>query len=217
MPIETGTQSYIDSSGALTQVPDLYKNVTQNDVARAEAIEKEIFANLGTIEAAYIRVGACLVAFEDERLYLAKGLSTFNEWLQADIKMSKRQAHDLMRIIREALPVLQKNNLMQQLPNVSTMRALLPMLAEGEDKFVQAVGEIQGMTIQDVYSHLKDMRGITDEYTQVKFFVDTNRNPVAVKVMFMDQVQSYDLGTLRMTAEQWRILSRFYSGQTEYV
>lgn len=217
MPIEPRNQSFIDSDGSLQTYSDPYGNVKQEDVDKAIFFENKVRQALGAIQAAYIAAGQALDVIEAERLYLARGYPTFKDWLRSpEIGISYRLAHDLIRIVREALPVLMNRNAMDLLPNVSIMRSLLPVLESGEDQFIAAAQAVQGKTVEDAHREIARIQGRADDTDPfIKGFIRTYNDVHTIKFIYYTTQETFDLGELRLTTEQLREFRRVFRGELE--
>lgn len=218
MAITPGTQSYIDSDGSLVTVPDAHANVTPDDIIEADRLEEAVLRCMGEIKISYIRLAAYLDEFENKNLYLAKGYTDFWSWVgSAEINIGSRVARDLLRIAREALPVLQASNSMDVIDglNISTMRSLLPMLNQGEDKFVEASREVSGLTVKDAYEKIKEIRGKPPKNVYLKAFLDINQGMYRLEFIHMTDIETHNLGTLVMTKEQFSEFSKLFHGDID--
>src|SRR5688500_13132292 len=133
------TYSQIDEgTGQLLTYYDPYVAVNDEMIERANDIEEALIVNAGKLQKTYLEIAVAIEEFDRNKLYLAKSCDSFRQYMRengAKINMSYRTAHDLIRWVREAIPILYKNNAMELLPPVSKMRMLLPTLADGEDTF----------------------------------------------------------------------------------
>lgn len=170
MPQSDTTFSYIGSSGEMETYQDSYGAVTQDDIDSAERLERYILDTQTNIEQSFLKMGAALVVFEEERYYLARGMPSMRAWLNSpEFHISYRLAMDLMRIARELVPLF-PDDTVPELP-VSTMRELLPLVSEGRtaEEIVGVAEDIQGMTVRDARNHIREVRGI-DEPEQPTIF-----------------------------------------------
>lgn len=151
-------------TGELVRYDNTYDFVKDGDVKRADEVAEQIIEHSRTIELHYLKLAQALSTFNQERLYLAKGFPSFRTWAESNeiSGLSYRTAHNLLRIADEALPILQKNDAMEMLPSVSTMYDLLPILSDdnAEEKFIEAVERVQGLTNRDAKAEIREIRGI---------------------------------------------------------
>lgn len=162
--------SYIGSSGEVETYQDSYGEVTQDDIDSAERLERYILETQSNIEQSFLKIGAALVVFDEERYYLARGMPSLRAWLNSpEFHLSYRLAMDLMRIARELVPMF-PDGTAPELP-VSTMRELLPLMTEGRtaEEIAGVAEDIQGMTVRDARNHIREVRGI-DEPEQPTIF-----------------------------------------------
>lgn len=221
MPIQTGTQAFIDSDGSLVRYQDNFANVTQQNVEQAELVEQRIVECMGEIRTSYMRLAAYLDLFERERLYLARGYDTFKEWL-AEINIGSRVAYDLLRIVREAIPVLehkQETAVVDNL-NISQMRALLPILkSEGEDKFVEVAKDVAGRPVRDAYKIIEQAKGKATDNAHVMAFAkkhDYSANTIIVEIVIITEAETFNIGRLVMSDIQMRDFSKVFHAPIEW-
>lgn len=202
--IEQGT-------GELISYPDVYKDVTDEDIKLAKALEEGFLKHKASIEQSFLTMGRYLVAIRDRKAYLALNYPSFSLWCQSPgIDIGYRQAHDLIRITEELVPRLEAANV-PALDSVSKMRELLPLISEGHD-VAEAAELVRDLTVQDTKATLKDIRGIEDkqEPTVFKAYVTPGPNFNTVKVVCYDEHAVYTAGTLQIKPEHMaRWTSRF--------
>lgn len=215
------TYSQIDpGTGALLTYNDPFAQVDDKMVSRAIKVEQEIIGHVGTIQKAYIELGAALDEFEKDKLYLARQYDSFRAWTQSpEIGIDYRTAHDLIRIIREALPIIVNNDKMDMLPPVSKMRALLPTLADGEDVFLEALEAIQDLTVSESYNAIDEIRGVEKTQDGRKPFravVKTGDTNHVVKIYSTNPEDSYSLGILTISRSDWPKFETIFGNRVEF-
>lgn len=158
---ERSKEYYLGSDGSIEYYPDAYA-VEENKIALAEGLEQYIMEQQHTIEASFMKIGAALIKFEEEELYLARGLPTMKVWLEgAEFSFSYAHATRLMRIVRDLVPIIGDKH--KEIP-VSTMKELLPMLADGStpEQINEAVDEVTGLTTRDAKRRIRELRGVEE-------------------------------------------------------
>jgi len=208
-PIAIGYSSQIDGSGELLTYPDVYKNVTQEDVKDAIDIEKTIIHVKSLIERGYYAIAKALDEFERRRLYLARGFDTFSAWCESDdVDIGYRLAHDMLRIVREAVPAL-GDGVDLDAYGISKARALLPLLADenGKEKLQQAFEDTAQLTVKDTNQYVKEIRGIAkpiDEDPPAIFSGTLQRGESYHKLIIRrNGANPYSCGTLTIRVEDW--------------
>src|SRR5690606_25951756 len=91
---------------------------------------------------------------------------SFKEWVEApEIEVGHRVALDLLRIVREVMPVLQQDRelgaAIQTLGDakISKTRAMLPLLSEGfDEEFIDLIDRAPQMTLRDVNREVRALR-----------------------------------------------------------
>lgn len=161
--------SIIGSSGELETYRDPYGVVSQEDVQAAMELEQKIINERNAIDVGYLRIALDLAQFSERKLYLARGYPTFRAWADSpEVKIGARLAHDLLRIVNEAIPILEKYDAMEALPPISNMRDLLPILADNdaEEKFIEAAYTVKDLTNREAKDAIRQIRGIQREYDE---------------------------------------------------
>src|SRR5687768_1803667 len=123
----------IGSDGTPERYHDAFASVDEAMIERAAEVQDQILNAAGHLELHYLRLAKGLSTFKREKLYLAVGYESFKEWADSpELKqVGYRVAHDLVRIADEVLPILEKHErIYEKIPPVSTMRDLLPILAD---------------------------------------------------------------------------------------
>lgn len=161
---ERETFSYIGSSGEMESYPNPYANAANNAEA-AQRLEEYMIEVEKTLDQNFLKLGAALAFFEDNEYYLARGCPSMHVWLNGtELHVSYKLANDLMRVVRNLVPLLTDGN--EDLPNlsVSSMRELLPLLADNisAEDMKNVAGEIEGMTVRDARRHVRELRGIEE-------------------------------------------------------
>ena len=217
------TQSFIDGSGELVSYRDAFGNVTKEHVKEAEILERRILECMGRIKASYIQLGDYLDEFDRKNLYLARGYESFKDWVSSpEINIGSRVAHDLLRIVREALPVLAEHNSMEVVSsiNISTMRALLPILkSEGSDKFVQVAKEVGQATVREAYKIIDLARGKAASDAQIIAFArkhDYSPDTITLEIMFITDIETYNIGRMVMSEIQMREFAKVFRAPIEW-
>lgn len=215
------TYSLVDQgTGELLRYDDPFAEVTPELIARADEVENELRGHLGNLQKTYIQIGLCLDIFDREKLYLAKQCDSFREYAKSPhLGMDYRTAHDLLRIVREALPILMQNDMMHLLPSVSKMRALLPTLADGEETFIKAVEAVQDLTVAASYDAIDEIRGVDAKDKKRKPFravVRTGPKEHKVKIYSTNEEDSYTLGFLSVKREEWAAFENMFGSNVEF-
>jgi hypothetical protein len=219
--------SIIGSGGELETYVDPYANVTEERIAEAEKLEAEILNHSAQIDLHYLQVGKLLCEFKEKHLYKERGYDSFRAWANSsDLKnIGYRSAHNLMRIVNEALPILAKRQAMEVLPSVSTMVNLLPILSDenAEDKFIEAVYEVKDLTVNDAKERIRDIRGmgrtIDDERPAIfKAQVTRGDDFHSVRIYCSTGADYYEVGVLNIKTRDWpRWAERFSEHFIEYL
>lgn len=163
--------SIIGSSGELETYRDPYGVVSQEDVQAAIDLEQKIINERHAIDVGYLRIALDLAQFNERKLYLARGYPSFRDWTDSpEIRIGYRLAHDLLRIVNEAIPILEKHDAMDALPSISNMRDLLPILADdnAEEKFIEAAYTVKDLTNREAKDAVRQIRGIQRDYDEKK-------------------------------------------------
>jgi hypothetical protein len=163
----TDKEWYLGSDGSLEHYPQVYQT-DADKIAMADGLEQYILEQQDTIEQSFLKIGAALLKFEEDQLYLAKGAASMKIWLQGpEFSFSYEHATKLMRIVKDLLPILGDR---PPLP-VSKMAELLPMLPNAtEDEVIDAYDEIQELTVKDAKARLREIRGLEPRGMPVTFF-----------------------------------------------
>lgn len=164
-------------SGEVQFYQDPYKNVDAAAVEKADEITRRIREEMGTIEQSFLKVGFYLDLFEQNRYYLARGCGSFREWCDSpELDISYRKAMDLIRLVREAYPILPGTTPEEKLgvltdAGVSKSRELLPLLSAGkEDAFIAMIEEAPHLTWRDLRKEVKTMLGQDADPTDANAF-----------------------------------------------
>jgi hypothetical protein len=158
-----GRKNYtiVGSDGALETYQDLYQP-TQQEIEDAETLEKYILEQYQNVETSFLKLGGALIQFEERKLYLAKGMPTFQSWLQSPM-FGFTPAHGLrlMRIVRDLLPLLADK---ETLLPLSTLTAMLPMLNDGStpEQISEVYDACEGLTVADAKKVISQARGLED-------------------------------------------------------
>lgn len=151
-------------TGEIQVYSDTFGNISEEDIERAQYLEQCILEESAGVEIGYLRMARHLSEFKADNLFLARGFETFRLWADSpDLKrIGYRSAQRLVQIADEAIPMLEKYGLMEQLPPISTLGDLLPLLNDddGEKKFVEAVKMVEGMSNRDAKRYVREVRGL---------------------------------------------------------
>ena len=197
--------SYQMEGGELVAYDDPFKNITPQMARVAEAIEQDILMCASQISANFLEMGRLLSGFEEEKLYRALGYESFKLWANSPNLhgIGYRTARNLIRIYREALPLLVKHGKADLIPFLPTskMQALLPILADenAEDKFIEAAYQIHDKTMADSYEIIKEIRGKQDDGMLPTVFsarVIRGESYHKVKITALTGDDIYDCGVL---------------------
>lgn len=224
MTIEVGKDHVITDpgTGELMRYPDTFGNVSQEDVERAQILEQAILDQANQVEMSYLLMARDLSEFKRDRLYLARGFDSFENWANSpDLKkISYRSAQRLVQIADEAIPLLEKFGLMDFLPPVATMGDLLPLLGDndGEAKFAEAVKAVEGMSNRDAKRYIKELRGIAPGGNggQPTFTAKVRRGDSynTVKVFCADEGGDYyETGTLMVKPKDWAQFEKMFNAR----
>ena len=216
--------SVIGSDGELETYRDPYGDVSQQDVADAQALEEKIISQRKAIDVGYLTIALDLATFQERKLYLARGYPTFRAWADSpELGVGARLAHDLIRIVNEAIPILERHDALDALPPISNMRDLLPILADAnaEEKFVEAAYQVKDLTNREAKDAVRQIRGIERPYDEkqpaiFKAIVVRGESFNAITITCGDGSDYYKVGTLFIKPEHWpRWASRFGDIYTE--
>lgn len=205
----------IDGSGELVAYDDHFKDVTEEDVQRAELLEKDILRIAGTISTNYLSIARDLSEFKEKKYYRARGFESFRAWADSpNLKgIGYRTAHDLIRIYEHVLPILARNDAMETLPMIQSgkMRALLPILGDegAEEKIIEAAYAIQDLTTKDSYAAIHEIRDKKDPFDDVmptvfKARVRYGETFHKVTITAIDNEDIYDCGVLSIKTKDWK-------------
>jgi len=164
--VANDTYAIIGSDGSLERYPDPYANVTAEMLAEAEKAEAEIIKRRNRIEQSFMEMSFLLDDFDRNEYYRARGYASLWEWAEdSTIEIGRRVALDLLRVVREVIPVLTKDNdfetavKMLAEAKISKTRTLLPLLSDGmEDEFLDLMERAPDMTWKDVRREVKMLR-----------------------------------------------------------
>lgn len=151
-------EGYIDSDGSVVKYEDPYV-VTEDEYNIATELEARIIDVRQDIDKDFLVLAQLLDMFESNNGHIARGYPSFRAWVSSpEIDLSYRVAHDLLRIVREVLPILGER---EEIPSVSKLRELLPLLADeqGEEKFLDTFDRTQNTTVRDTREIVKEVRG----------------------------------------------------------
>lgn len=214
---------YLGSDGSLENYPQIYK-VNPADLEAAEKLESFILNEQEHVETSYLKIGAALVEFEERKLWTAKGLPSFRAWLSGpEFHFGYEQGTRLMRIVRDLLPNLPDGT---PRPPLSTLKEMLPLLADGTDSetLAEIAAEVANMTTRDAKRHIHERRGIGGGAEPVIFRArvqlgsEYNLTRIFRTGGDGDDYELTEEGPLRIKPKDWQRWSeRFNEGFIEYV
>lgn len=147
-----------------TQLTPALTPAFAKEAAKAEREVQQFHGQLGIN---YLKFAAVLSNFKRNKYYLGLDFKTFDLWADSPALqgIGWRTARNLIRIVDEAIPLIEKHNMMKLLPSISTMYDLLPILNDenGEDKFIEALQAVQGLATRDAKARIKEIRGIPEK------------------------------------------------------
>lgn len=173
------TYAIIGSSGELERYNDVYADVDEEQIYLATKLEEFIFNEQHNIERSFLRIGAALAQFDEQELWRARGYPSFRSWT-SELSFSYEHATRLIRIVRDLVPLIGDTD---NLPPVSTMKELLPMLSDGSssEEILDAYNEVRDLTTADAKRRIREIRGVDQPSVPATFravvqsFDDHNR------------------------------------------
>lgn len=205
---------------------DPFSTVTPEMVQRADDLELLILQEQGRIQIGYFELGRALSAFKSEGLYLAKSYTKFEDWANsAELQgLGSRTAYNLIRIVDEMLPLIEKYGLMDALPSLSTMYDLLPILNDdnAQEKFIEALKAVYGKTNKDAKLIIKQIRGVEPRGSDNAFFklvvVSDDGNQYGVRIYCTTPDNYYEMTTspLKVKRVDWARFEALYKGYVEF-
>ncbi len=220
-------QTVIGGDGTVEQYDDRYAEVTEEMVKKAEELEAQILDNGRRVTGSYLRMARDLSDFKREKLYLARGYDSFKDWADSPeiSSVGWRTAYNLVRIADEVIPMLERNNLLDETPSISNLYDLLPILNDddGEAKFIAAMRAIKGLSNRDAKRAIKEVRGITanvGDRTATMFRCKVKRGTEfhTVRITANDNVDHYECGVVRIKLKDWSRWASLYGEENiEYV
>lgn len=212
---------YMGSDGSLEHYPQIYKTDDES-VETADLLEQYIIEQQETIKYSFLKIGAALIKIEDEQLYLAKGVPSFAAYLKGpQFEFSYEHGTRMMRIVRDLVPILGDEGL----PPISTLKELLPLVAEGKqpEEIKALAEEVSDMTTQDAKQHIRESRGIERAEMPTLFRARVQRGEVFHRVRVDrtgedgDMYELTDEGPLKIKPKDWaRWADRFGEGFIQY-
>ena len=198
---------YLDSDGSLVNYPQVYQ-VTPEQLVKADEQLNIVLESKLHAEISFLRMGQALDIIEKDQLYKAHGVPSFRAWVMSpNVDLSYRVAADLLRIVREVLPILPDN---ADIPSISTLRELLPVLADANprESFLNAMTEVSGLNIADTRERIKELRGISRPVDEAQPAVFTARVRMGeafhrVEIACTTGVDYYQVGVLTVRREHW--------------
>lgn len=238
----------MDSDGSLVPYADPFKSVTPEMVTLAERIQVQVQTTKAEIEHNFLRLAKLFDLVEREQLYKALQFETMWEWVASpQIEMSKRVVQDLLRIAREAIPVM-KEHIALALPDgvtadeadeeleqealarlgragVSKTREALRLLRHenGEDQFLQVIAKAPEQTWDQTREEVNERRGVGrayDEASPAIFRAKVRRGQNGhsrVEVTCTTGVDVYSCGALTVKTEHAARLDHLFGRYIEYI
>lgn len=208
------TFTQVGGDGALETYNDPFAIVTEEMQKQAQEIEQRVLETNGKVTGSYLRMARDLSTFKANKLYLARGFESFQAWGESPelAQVGWRTMYDLVRIADEVLPMMERNNLLDEIPSISNLYALLPILNDddGEEKFLKALAAIKGQSVRDAKETIREIRGISgkESKTQATYFnfrVDNQTEDYKKGVLLsgLGGETAYEMGTLRIAAKDW--------------
>lgn len=206
--------SYVGSSGAMETYADPFANVTPAMVEAANDAQNSIIECKNTIEAAFMTMAFHLDSFDENKFYLALGYETMREWTEdTSVEVGWRVALDLLRIVREGVPVLMAhvNDLPEddRFPEAvrllaeaksSKVRACLPLLSDGLDlDFIDLIEKAPMMPLKEVNKEVRRLRNNGEDEERPAVFVAVvkrGEKKSSYKIRVINGLQGEDIGTL---------------------
>jgi len=183
-------QGVIDDAGELVLYPDPFRDVTETGAEIALAVESQIVATKSEIENNFLKLAYLLDIFDKEKLYLARGYERLKDWCESrEIELGWRVVHDLLRIRREVIPVLEKRlgseeeavTALRQI-GISKSRALLPIFRDDENAALELVQRARDIRWRDVVSEVKAARGLEEIKKTVIFRATARQGETRTRV-----------------------------------
>lgn len=209
----TPTSWQLDETGSLVGYPDPFRYVTEKDAANAVEWEHKILGAKIEIEAGFLKLCYLLDGFDSEKMYLARGYETMKAWAESpEIELSWRVVQDLLRIKREAIPVLEAtvgdDGTVERMilhAGISKVRAALPLLSDAstKDDFAQVIDLAPSMPWNDVRQEVKERRGlaaVVGEQRPVLFkgSITLYDDHATITIYAIDGTTSESIGKLRV-------------------
>ena len=210
---ETFTQ--VGGDGELETYDDPFAKVTDEMIAKAEKLEAQILETNSKVTKNYLVMARDLSTFKANEFYRARGYDSFQAWGESPelAQVGWRTAYDLVRIADEVLPMMERNNLLDEIPSISNLYALLPILNDddGEAKFLQALEKIKGLSVRDAKETIRVIRGLSSrvsggpQKTFFNFRVDkqTEEYKTGMLLSGLGNEGGYEMGKLRIAAKDW--------------
>lgn len=160
--------SFIGSDGSLEVYHDPYYEVTPELVEQANLYEQQIITTQEDLARNFVKLGYYLDEFRRNHFYKAKGYPTFDTWLRSpEINLSKSQAHKLIRIKSQIIPLLKEKLAVDEstainmavsagVSKLSKIQALIPL--GYNDEAVTLTEEAPNLTLQDVELKVKSLK-----------------------------------------------------------
>lgn len=205
-------------TGELIAYDDPFKAITSTEAETAAQAEAEIVAIKVEIEANFLRLAYLLDQFDQQKLYLGRGYETMKAWAESpEIELSWRVVQDLLRIVREAVPVLSAiyavsagdgaatahANRSILRAGISKTRAALPLLNDDSKRtdFIEVIELAPEMPWNDVRKEVKERRGLLNPLgtpEAVRFYAHVTLSATSAKVQLSasDGTTIETLGTL---------------------
>ena len=138
-------------------------STTEREV-RIEHIEHEVTRRKGVISAEFIGLGALLCEVRRDKLFLERGLNTFEDWLDSpEVDIGHSLAYDLVRLTNLIASGLPAQGIIEI--GVSKARLLLPMLEEPTIDTEEWIAKAQTLSWRDLS---REVRG-DDNYEDARY------------------------------------------------
>lgn len=208
------TWAILGSSGEMEFYHDPYAGVTQEMAEEAIRFEEEIVKRREMVEQGFLEMAFLLDEFDRKEYYRARGYASMKEWSEdPGVEIGHRVALDLLRIVREAVPVLAEDDNLEPAidaisrAKISKTRAMLPLLSLGmHDEFRDLISRAPDMTLRDVNREVRILKHGGDPNGDLmpavfKAFVRRGDKTSRYKITVMDGQVVQDVGTLLIPNE----------------
>jgi len=132
--------------------------------SRIESIEQEINLHKQAISDEFIQLGRLLWEVHHNKLYLERGLNSFEDWLDSpDVDMSRTLGYDLIRLTNLIASGFPAHGVVEI--GVSKARLLLPILENQPDDTAEWIAKAQTLSWRDLR---REVRG-DDDYEDARY------------------------------------------------